>query len=311
MRWMKLSVVVPAHDEEGAIDELVRRLSSTLAGTGRDWRVILVDDGSTDGTWERIKAAAASDDRFRGLSLSRNFGHQVALSAGLAAAEGDAVVTMDGDLQHPPEVISDLLAKADEGHDVVYALRRARAGEGRLKGLVSPLFYRVLNRLAKLDLPEGGADFRYMSPRVVEALAAMPERHRFLRGMTRWVGYSQATVSYDEPPRKAGQSKYTVRRMISFALTAIVSFSALPLRLASLLGFIASALGGVYLLYVLAVRAFTDSVVPGWTSVVVVVLLLGGAQLVCLGIIGQYLGQMYDEMKQRPLFFVAEDTADA
>lgn len=305
---MKLSVVLPAHDEQDTVGELVQRLRVVLDRLPHDWEAILVDDGSTDATWERMLEATTGDGQIRALRLSRNFGHQAALTAGLSVASGDGVVTMDSDLQHPPEAIADLLAKAEQGYDVVYAIRVEREGEGWFKASASSTFYRLLNRLARLDLPQGAADFRYMSRRVVDALAAMPERHRFLRGMTRWVGYRQGLVTYESPARTAGRSKYTLRHMIRFALDAIVSFSALPLRIASLLGFVASALGGVYLAYVVAVRLLTDTAVPGWTSVVVVVLILGGAQLLCLGIIGQYLGQMYDEVKGRPLFLVADDT---
>jgi polyisoprenyl-phosphate glycosyltransferase len=305
---MKLSVVLPAHDEQDTIPELVSRLRGVLDALPHEWEVVLVDDGSTDSTWVRMRQAAASGDSIRALRLSRNFGHQAALSAGLSIASGDAVVTMDSDLQHPPEAIPDLLGRAEEGYDVVYAIRMEREGEDWLKARASSVFYRLLNRLARLDLPEGAADFRFMSRRVVDALIAMPERHRFLRGMTRWAGYRQGTITYRSPPRAAGLSKYTLRHMLRFALNAIVSFSALPLRIASVLGFVASALGGVYLAYVVAVRLFTDTAVAGWTSVVVVALILGGAQLLCLGIIGQYLGQMYDEVKGRPLFLIAEDT---
>ena len=305
---MKLSVVVPAHDEETAIPELATRLTPVLDATGHDWEVILVDDGSSDSTWQTIRDEVARDARFRGLKLSRNFGHQPALSAGLSVADGDLVVTMDGDLQHPPEAIPALLSKAYEGYDVVYAIRNRREGETWLKAHVSPAFYRLLNKLARLDLPQGAADFRLISRRVVDALVAMPERHRFLRGMTRWLGYPQATVAYESFARASGRSKYTLPQMIRFALDAIVSFSAVPLRIASLLGFFASLLGAAYLVYVLIVRFVTDTAVPGWTSVVVVVLILGGAQLVCLGIIGQYLGRMYDEQKGRPLFLIEEDT---
>jgi glycosyltransferase involved in cell wall biosynthesis len=308
---MKLSVVVPAHNEQDNLPELVERLRGVLDPLPHQWEAILVDDGSTDATWERMCEAASSVAQIRALRLSRNFGHQAALSAGLSVASGDGVVTMDSDLQHPPEAIADLLARAEQGYDVVYAIRREREGEGWFKAGASTAFYRLLNRLARLDLPEGAADFRYMSRRVVDALVAMPERHRFLRGMTRWVGYRQGVVAYESPARFAGQSKYTLRHMLRFALNAIVSFSALPLRIASWLGFVASALGALYLAYVIVVRLVTDTVVPGWTSVVVVALILGGAQLLCLGIIGQYLGQMYDEVKGRPLFLISDDTRQA
>src|SRR5690242_15193882 len=206
---MKLSVVLPAHDEEDTIPELVERLTTVLDATHMEWEVLLVDDGSKDRTWDLIRSAAIRDPRIRGVKLSRNFGHQPALSAGLSLSTGDMVITMDSDLQHPPEAIPALLAKAEEGYDVVYALRHSREGETRLKATVSPLFYRLLNKLARIDLPEGAADFRLMSRRVVDALVAMPERHRFLRGMTRWLGYPQATIEFASLARESGASKYT------------------------------------------------------------------------------------------------------
>lgn len=305
---MELSVVLPAHDEESALPELLRRLTTVLEASQLDWEVILVDDGSTDATWRVIRGAAIRDARLRGIRLSRNFGHQHALSAGLSVSTGDVVITMDSDLQHPPEAIPALLAKAEEGYDVVYAIRHAREGETRLKATLSPLFYRLLNKLARIDIPVGAGDFRLISRRVVDALVAMPERHRFLRGMTRWLGYPQATIEFESLARESGRSKYTTSQMLRFALDAVVSFSAVPLRVASVLGFAASLLGSAYLVYVLFVRFVSGTVVPGWTSVVVVTLILGGAQLVCLGIIGQYLGRMYDEQKGRPLFLIDEDT---
>lgn len=305
---MALSIVVPLFDEEGNVAELAARLRTVLEPLDRTWEVVLVDDGSTDATWDEIGSAAAADRRFRGLRLTRNFGHQAALTAGLVAAEGEAVITMDGDLQHPPELIPELLARADEGYDVVYAVRSPDDAEGWFKVRTAAIFYWLLTRLTSLDLPRGGADFRYMSRQVVDAVCAMPERHRFLRGMTRWVGLRQAVVSYDRPARRAGRSKYGVMRMTRFAADAILSFSALPLKIASVLGTLTSLVGGLYLLYVLAVRALSDAAVPGWTSVAAAVLILGGVQLACIGIIGQYLGRMYEEVKGRPLFLVWEHT---
>jgi dolichol-phosphate mannosyltransferase len=304
---MSLSVVCPAHDEAANVQELVGRLREVLEGIGEEWEVLLVDDGSSDETWALCQAAAHEDERFRAVRLSRNFGHQVALTAGLSASEGDVVVTMDSDLQHPPEVIPAMLESAREGNDVVYGIREAATGEGWLKRRSAEFFYRLLDRLTSLDLPRGGADFRLMSRRVVEALLAMPERHRFLRGMTRWVGYPQSVVTYEQPLRERGRSKYTLRHMIRFAWDAVASFSAFPLRVASVLGFTVSALGALYLIYVLT-TFFTDRPAEGWTSTVAAVLVLSGVQLICLGLIGQYLGRMYDEVKGRPLFFVSEDT---
>jgi polyisoprenyl-phosphate glycosyltransferase len=305
---VKLSVVVPAYNEEGALPELMARLRQVLESLPAEWETIVVDDGSSDATWAVIEEAVRGDRRVRGIRLSRNFGHQVALTAGLSASTGDAAVTMDGDLQHPPEVIPALLKKAEEGLDVVYAIRNPAAGERRFKVVSSRLFYRSVNALTSLDMPIGGADFRLMSRRVVDALLIMPERHRFLRGMTRWVGFPQGTVQYDQDARFGGQTKYTLRAMVRLAVDAIAGFSALPLRLASMLGLFLSFLGALYLLYVIGVRLFTDSAVEGWTSVIGVTLVLGGVQLACIGIIGHYLGRIYDEIKNRPLFVVQEDT---
>ena len=306
---MKLSVVLPVRDEAPVIPELVRRLTAVLEELDGDWEVVLVDDGSKDSSWDLLHAAADGDGRIRAIRFSRNFGHQIALSAGLHMATGDAVITMDSDLQHPPEVIPALLARADEGYDVVYAVRSSTDSGSWFKRASARLFYWLLNRVSSLELPQAGGDFRYMSRRVVNALLAMPERHRFLRGMTRWVGFEQATIDYHRPPRVGGKSKYTLRKMFSLGWDAVVSFSSLPLRVASLLGFVFSFFGLLYLTYVVATRVFTDNAVAGWTSVVATVLVLGGVQLLCIGIIGQYLGRMYEEMKGRPLFLVAEDTA--
>lgn len=307
---MQLSVVCPAHDEAENVPELARRLREALDATGLQWEVVIVDDGSRDGTWEQVEQEAARDGRFRGIRFSRNFGHQIALTAGLAASDGERVITMDSDLQHPPEAIPELLDKADAGYDVVYAVRSEATGEGWVKRRSADLFYRLLNRMTSLNLPRGGADFRLMSRRVVDALMAMPERNRFLRGMTRWVGFRQTMIEYEQPVREGGRTKYTLGRMIRFAWDAIASFSALPLRVASVFGFTVSGLGGIYLLYVIGVRLFTDQPVEGWTSLVAAILVLSGVQLICLGLIGQYVGRMYDEVKGRPLFLIADDTRD-
>lgn len=303
-----LSVVAAAYDEAGVLPAFLTRLVAVLETVGEEWEVVLVDDGSRDGTWAAIAAASGADPRIRGIRLSRNFGHQLALTAGLSVARGDGVITMDSDLQHPPEAIPALLETAREGNDVVYAVRSADDAAGFWKRFSARVFYRLLNRLSTLELPEGAADFRWMSRRVVDVLAAMPERHRFLRGLVRWAGYRQAFVEYRRGARGAGESKYGLRRMILFAWDGMVSFSSFPLRIASLLGVCVSLLGWLYLVYVLAIRVFTDRAIPGWTSVTAAVLLLGGAQLVFLGVIGQYIGRMYDDVKQRPLFLIADAT---
>jgi polyisoprenyl-phosphate glycosyltransferase len=302
-----LSVVAPAFDEAPVLPRFIERTLAVLDDFGGTCELIIVDDGSTDETWAAISAAAVTDPRIRGVRLARNFGHQLALTAGLAAADGDHVITLDADLQHPPELIPDLLAAADRGWDVVYAVRGPDDSAGLLKRLSARVFYRLLNRLSGLDLPEGAADFRYMSRRVVNVLLAMPERHRFLRGMTRWVGFRQTTVSYRRDDRAAGQSKYGTAKMFLLAWDAVTSFSAAPLRLAGIVGVGVSLLGWLYLAYALAVH-FTNGTVSGWTSVTAAVLVLGGVQLICLGIFGQYLGRMYEDIKGRPLFLVSDDT---
>lgn len=306
---MKVSIVVPAHNEERDLPELLARLRRALGERDEDFEIIVVDDGSTDDSWRIIEEMAERDPRVRGLRLSRNFGHQAALSAGLTVAGGGAVITMDGDLQHPPEVVPALLDRGKEGFDVVHAIPAQSKDEAFVKVRSARAFYALLDRLSSLDLPYGAGDFRYMSRRVVDVLLRMPERHRFLRGMARWAGFAQAALPYDQPPRRSGQTKYPLRKMLAFSMDAIVSFSIVPLRLASWAGFIVAALGALYFIWTLGARLFTDETVPGWTSVVGAVLVLGGVQLVCLGIMGQYVGRMYEEDKRRPLFVVWEDTA--
>jgi glycosyltransferase involved in cell wall biosynthesis len=307
---VRVSIAIPAYNEADSLGECLRRLREACDRRPETFEFLVVDDGSTDGTWQVILSEGAGDDRVRGLRLSRNFGHQQALSAGMAAATGDAVLTMDADLQHPPEIIPEMLDRAGEGYDVVYAIRSANDEESYFKTRSARAFYWLLNRVTSLDLPFSGGDFRYMSRRVVDLVNEMPERQRFLRGMTRWVGFEQTTLTYDRPRRSAGESKYTLRHMLGFALDALVSFSAVPLRIASYVGFVVAALGAVYLIYTIAAWALTDSAVSGWTSVIGAVLVLGGVQLLGLGILGQYVGRMYEEDKRRPLYVVWEDTAE-
>ncbi len=305
---MRLSVVVPVHNEADVLSRFIERLGAVLESVEGGWEVVFVEDSSTDRTWQMVREAAARDARIRGLRLSRSFGHQGALTAGMSAAEGDVVVTMDGDLQHPPETIPELLTKAEQGYDVVYAVRSPVDSEKRVTILRAHAFYWVLNHLARLDLPDGIADFRCMSRAVVDALGSMPERSRFLRGMTRWVGFRQTVVPYDRASRGGGRSKYTMRAMLHLALDGVVSFSTLPLRLASVLGLIVSLIGAVYGGITVIQQLIGDVPVPGYTSLLVAVLILGGVQLACIGIIGEYLGRVYEESKARPLFLVWEDT---
>lgn len=309
-RGSQLTVVVPVFNEEKNISHLLLRLCDALAEAVADWDVIFVDDGSWDESWSILEEAARSDPRVRAVRLSRNFGHQVALSAGLQLARGEFVVTMDGDLQHPPEEIPRLVAKAKEGYDVVYAVRAREDAEGWFKVKTAAAFYRLLNRLTGLNLPSGAADFRLMSRRVTRVVVSMPERARFLRGLTRWVGFRQGEISYARGSRTSGHTNYSFLRMMKFAFDAIVSFSNVPLRMMSVLGAVVAGLGFADLAYVLIARLVGHAVVAGWASVIVAVLLLGGIQLLCFGIFGEYVARIYTEVKSRPLFIVSDDTAE-
>lgn len=300
-----ITVVVPVYKEAETVGELHRRLTSVLARLGR-YEIVVVDDGSRDGTWPALRELAAGDPHLRLIRLSRNFGHQIALSAGLQHARGDAVISMDGDLQDPPEAIPELVARWREGADVVFAIRERREGETWFKLATASVFYKLINRVSSVDIPEQAGDYRLLSRRALSALLAMPEQARYLRGMSSWIGFEQAEVSYTRDARYAGETKYPLRRMLHFAGDAVTSFSATPIRLVAGLGFLSVAVCFVALAWTLYVRLFTDETVAGWTSVIVVVLFLGGVQLLSLGIIGQYVGRIFDEVKGRPLYFVDE-----
>lgn len=301
-----LSVVVPCFDEEAVLDELHRRLTGVLEPTGLSYEILLVDDGSRDGSAAKMRALRAKDPRVAILGLSRNFGHQLALTAGLDHARGDAVVVIDADLQDPPEVIPQMVDLWRSGIDVVYGQRIAREGESAFKRATASGFYRLMRRLTSVDLPVDAGDFRLMSRRVVEAMKRLPEHHRFVRGMVAWVGFPQAPLPYERAARFAGETKYPLRRMLRFALDAAVSFSFLPLRLATLAGFAISAGCFLYAGYAIWAKLANDVDLPGWASLMVAVMFLGGVQLICLGIIGEYIGRVYEEVKRRPLYLVAD-----
>lgn len=299
-----LSVVVPLKDEAENLDALCGRLRSVLDELAPRWEVILVDDGSSDSTYPRAVELHDSDPRFKIVRLSRSFGHQVALSAGLDLATGDAVITMDGDLQHPPEVIRDLVARWREGADVVYGVMTERRGESHLKDVTARVFYRTLTRLTDIDVPAAAGDFRLVDRQALDAFREMRETSRYLRGMFSWVGFEQEGVPYSSPPRTAGATKYTLGRMLRLATDAIVGFSDRPLRLALTFGFLVSLGSIVFGLSALVSKLFGAFVVPGWTSVMVVVGVVGGVQLIVIGIIGEYVARISAEVKRRPLYVV-------
>jgi len=302
----KFSIIVPIFNEEAVIAELCSRLKDTMAKLPGASEVVLVDDGSRDRSRDLIREVCASDPRFKLVGLSRNFGHQMAVTAGLEHASGDAVITMDADLQDPPELLPDMIAKWQEGFDVVYGVREDRSSDTRFKRGTARLFYRILGRLTEFDIPADVGDFRLVDRRVIDAVGRMPERSRFLRGMFTWVGFKQTGVPYTRPERFAGETKYTVRKMVNFAADGVINFSIVPLRLALNVGFVfvaLSILGAMVAVGAKLVGAFT---IPGWASITVAVLLLGGIQLFMLGVVGEYVGRIYEEVKARPLYLVSE-----
>ncbi|MDQ6836514.1 MAG: glycosyltransferase family 2 protein [Actinomycetota bacterium] len=296
-----LSVVAPVYNEDGTIEEFFSRVCSALEGV--QFELVLVDDGSTDGSPLILDRLAQSDTRVRVVHLSRNFGHQTALTAGLDHAQGDAVVMLDADLQDPPELIGTMLDHWRAGCDVVYAVREHREGESRFKLTTARWFYRLFDKLAQVELQHNSGDFRLLDRRALNALLSMRERNRFLRGMTVWVGYTQAAVPYSRDPRYAGETKYTLSKMLRFSLDAVSSFSHQPLQLATLLGFAISTLAFIAI-PVVAVLRVLGSYLPGFSALTIVVLLLGGIELIAIGIIGEYVGRIYDEVKGRPLYLV-------
>ncbi len=306
-----LSVVVPLFNEGANVGPLLERVVAAVEALPEapPYEIVLVNDGSTDGTAAAIRAEMQRRRHVVLVNLSRNFGHQLAATAGIELATGDAIVLMDGDLQDPPELIGAFWAKWREGYDVIYAVRRTRKGESAFKLFTARAFYRIIKRLTKVAIPVDTGDFRLMSRRVVEALRRSPERHRFLRGMVSWVGFNQTSVEYDRDVRNAGETKYPLPTMLRFAMDGITSFSDIPLRFASYLGFTVSAVAFVYALVVIAFKLFSlkpPAYTPGWASTIVAVLFLGGVQLMSLGILGEYLGRVYDEVKGRPLYLISD-----
>ena len=300
------SFVIPIYNEEETLPELQRRLGELLEQLDGDAEVVLVDDGSADQSWRLISGLVAGDDRFKAIGFSRNFGHQMAITAGMDFAGGDAVIVMDADLQDPPEVVLELAARWREGFDVVYAVREARTGETKFKEYTAAAFYRVFRRLADIDIPVDVGDFRLVDRRALEAFKAMRENNRFVRGMFSWIGFRQVGVPYRRDERHAGTTKYPLRKMLKFAADGIVGFSKVPLRAALQAGFVVSAGAFVFGIAALIAKFAGFYHVSGLASLAVVTAFLGGMQLVVLGVMGEYIARIHEEVKNRPLYVVRE-----
>ncbi len=307
MMPLALSVVVPCFDEQDCLPELHRRVSVIAsAQVGTSYELILVNDGSKDASWQVMQKIAAEDAHVVAVNLSRNHGHQLALTAGLDISSGAYILILDADLQDPPELLSNMMAEmATQKADVVYAVRRQRAGESAAKRATASLFYRILARLTETNIPLDTGDFRLMTRRALDALLAMPEQARFIRGMVAWVGFKQVPIGYDRAERLAGETKYPLSKMLRLAFDAITGFSTAPLRLASHFGMALVGVSLLILAYIL-IGWLRGDTVPGWTSLMLVVVMLGAAQMFVLGMIGEYLGRLYMEAKRRPLYLVAD-----
>lgn len=304
-----VSIVVPVHNEEEVLSELYRRLNEVLAEISYAYEVIFVDDGSSDATLEIVTGLCDLDKSIAVIELSRNFGKEAAVSAGLDVAIGDAVIVIDADLQDPPELILDFLRAWEDGYDVVYGVRRTRDGDTWLKRQSARAFYRILNSLSDVEIPENAGDFRLLSRMAVDALKSMNERHRYMKGLFAWVGYKQKAILYDRDPRFAGETKWNYWKLWTLALEGITSFTDVPLKLATYLGVLTSGMSFLYGIYFLIRTLLFGNPIPGYPSLILVVLFLGGVQLVCLGILGEYMARTYAESKQRPLYLIKSMTS--
>ncbi|MFC2155315.1 glycosyltransferase family 2 protein [Acidobacteriota bacterium] len=300
------SIVVPVYNEEEVVHESYKQLKEVMDGLHENYELIFINDGSKDKTADILKDFCKKDKRLKLIDFSRNFGHQVAISAGMDSAEGDAVVVIDADLQDPPQVIPQMIDRWKEGYDVVYGKRMKRQGETIFKKLTAAAFYRFLKKMTDVDIPVDVGDFRLIDRSVCAAMKKIKERNRFVRGLISWLGFKQGEVLFERKERYAGTTKYPLRKMIRFALNGVFSFSYKPLKIATFLGILASAAGFFYLIYALYQKFFTDATITGWTSLVSLILIFNGLILFILGIIGEYLGRIYDESKNRPLYVIRE-----
>jgi len=300
------SIVAPVYNEIACLDALLERIQEVMDSTGETWELILVDDGSTDGSTDKIRQLAEIDHRVRKVIFARNFGHQIAVTAGLDFSRGDAVVIIDADLQDPPEVILELIARWREGYEVVYAQRTEREGETWFKRVTASVFYRTIYRITDVKIPLDTGDFRLLDRKVVNVINSMRERHRFLRGMSAWVGFKSVGVPYKRAARFAGSTKYPFKKMLKLALTAVTSFSYVPLQISMWLGFISAGLSIIAIPVVVILRLAGSQFFFGQATTLIAVLFLGGVQLISLGILGEYVGRIYDEVKGRPLYITSE-----
>lgn len=304
------SIIAPIYNEKENLPELQRRVTEVLDSTNEPWELILVDDGSTDGSTDIIRELAKKDERVRSIIFARNFGHQIAITAGWDYARGDAVVIIDADLQDPPELILEMAKKWKEGNEVVYAVRAEREGESWFKLMTASLFYRIIYRITDVKIPLDTGDFRLMDRKVINVLKQMRERHRFPRGMSAWVGFKQVGVEYKRAARKAGETKYPFRKMFRLAINAVTGFSYFPLQVATYFGFASAGFAILVIPIVIYLRITGSQAFFGQASTLIAVLFLGGVQLISLGVLGEYIGRLYDEAKGRPLYIVREAPED-
>jgi len=300
------SIVIPVLNEEKVLNELYKRLTKVMTDIGESYEIIFINDGSTDNSLKIMKQLQTHDKRIKIIDFSRNFGHQIAITAGIDFTSGDAVITIDADLQDPPEVIPDLIKKWKEGYEVIYGIREKRKGENFFKKISTLIFYRLINKMTMINMPPDSGDFRLIDKKVVNNLKNIRENNRYVRGLTYWIGFKQIGVPYERDKRFAGKSKYPIKKLFKLAYDAIFSFSNFPLKIATYFGFIVSFLSFLYLIYALIIKLFTNSVIHGWTSLMISILFLGGVQLICLGIIGEYIARINDEVKKRPLYIIKE-----
>lgn len=301
------SVVVPVYNEEQVVDETYGRLKKVLDSESNCYEIIFVNDGSTDKTIEKLKKICTSDENVKIIDFSRNFGHQIAITAGMDLSDGDAVIVIDADLQDPPEIILKMIEKWKQGYEVVYGKRLKRKGETLFKRITAKLFYRILASMTNIDIPVDTGDFRLIDRKVCNALKAMPERNRYVRGLVSWVGFKQTAVEFVREERFAGETKYPLKKMLKFAMDAITSFSYKPLKIAIYTGVSISSLSFFYLILVICEKLFTNLTQSGWASIVAINLFFNGIILIIIGIIGEYIGRIYDESKARPLYIIREE----